>query len=1441
MLKTRLVPLTAATAAVLFFVAFSRFALASKVPPEDAARIMPVSQVRAGMQGYGLTVFKGARVEQFDVKVLGVMPGMNMGRPLILVRIGGGELDRRPINIAEGMSGSPVYVQGKIIGAIAFAGSFAREPIGLVTPIEDMLAAWDPSLPKSPPGMDEPRPLPASIPVGQGRIRAFGITTDPKRASSGGADGTAWFRPLTGTVTVSGFSPRTLSLLSAELAGISLQVREGPGRMDRDPLPLKEGSAVGFSLVTGDVDVTAVGTVTYRRGDRILAFGHPFLQIGPLEAPMCTAWVHDVFTSYLSSFKLASPVNFVGASTHDLPFAVSARVGHRPAMVPVEVTMRSGERGAVRRFRASVVRHPLVTHLFTRMVALEALSRLRPYPGEGMAVVRTTVKPEGLDAVERTNLFFSEADVTSSALEDLNAIVALLQGNRFAPVLPERVSLEVTLYDTRQTAEVERVFTDRSTFRPGESVRVHVQLRPYRSEPVVRTLEVQIPENALDGRAVVVVQGGGSGLGRSASGPAVSQTAPPSSALEDIRNAVSVGQMLQRFRQLDTNNSLVARIILPSASFTLNGERLIGLSPVMEEALQTAGGTGLRLVRDEAKTVQPTGWVVQGSQMLPITIQRKSLLEKAPTAAAATLPAARTAPSASQESSSMEESSSASDTGEAAVWRFMSEGSQDEAAAPPSEGEPGAEATEEAAEDASDTTTSSEPASQKPAEEDTAKKISRAPAKDTTPGPSLSDVGRKTRTWLQHSREDFLKGESEGVAVSSRGELTPGYAFRRLTALADAFIWAVGWLPDGSIVAAAGTGGQVRKISPEGEATVLASLGPVVPACLAVDGESLWVGTAPDGGIWLIENGQHRRVASLPWVHPAALLTAGDGGVFVGGGGSGRIWKVERDGSVRVVADTGQAHVTALARGQCDVFFAATSSPGAVWRIESGNVRALFRAAEDYVCSLAIGPDGSVYAATGPRGKIYRLRDGAAPVTLVEKLSGAYAALSAAKDGKVLACDGSSLHVFLPDDTVLTSRSREPFESYSSAIAVDGRIVIGTASGGAVWLAEEAPAGWFESAIHDAERPADWGSVRLATGQGGPVRLKIRTGNTDRPGAGWSPWRDVTDSLLVGATGTRYLQYRLEFSSGQDAQAVREVEFSYLPANRPPTVKLTSPEPGAFWSGEKEIRWSGSDPDKDRLTYQVLLSADGGRTWKPLEKAVADDGKSKSEDGSGGGDRPLSDEDLERQMREELDRHPDLPESVKKQMWESRAAFIAKAREREKASEARRRDGSGSAGETDSVAKTGDSSRKWDTRKVSDGEYLLKVVASDELSNGSRALTAEAVSGPLRICNTRPEVIVFAASAEFVDGRLRRLEGRADGRSAPVAAVEYRLDGKGEWATAEPSDGVFDQEREYFVINIREAAPGKRSVEVRVKDAAGNTASVSREVGPREDGGSTRR
>ncbi len=1433
MLKTRLVPLAAATAAALFSLASPLTAAAPAIAPEDAARILPVSRVRAGMQGYGLTVFKGATVERFDVRVLGVMPGMNMGRPLILVRIGGGELDRRPINIAEGMSGSPVYIGGRVIGAIAFAGTFAREPIGLVTPIEDMLGAWDPALPASPPGLDEARPLPSAIPVGGSSIRALGITRDPKRAASGGSDGTAWFRPLTGTLTVSGFSARTMSLLGAELAELPLQVRQGPGRMEREPLPLKEGSAVGFSLVTGDVDVTAVGTVTYRRGDRILAFGHPFLQIGPLEAPMCTAWVHDVFTSYLSSFKLASPVSFVGASTHDLPFAVSARVGHRPAMVPVEVTMRTGENGPVRRFRASVIRHPLVTPLFTRLVAMEALTRLRPYPGVGMAVVRTTVKPEGLEPVERRNLFFSEADVTSAALEDLNALVALLQANRFGPVLPERISMDVTLLDARQTAEIERAFTDRSVFRPGDAIRVQVQLRPFRQEPVVRTLEVRVPENALDGRAVLVVQGGGSGLGRSAAGPSGTQAAPPSGTLEDLRNAVSLRQMLQRFRELDTNDSLVARLILPSASFSLNGERLAGLSPVMEEALQSSGGTGLRLLRDEVKTVEATGWVVQGSQMLPVTIQRRSLLEKAPAAAPATPAVVRTAPPAPREPSGDDETDAGNDSSAASVWRLISEGAEGQAAAPDAEKEeePASEETPAVQQDGSAAAKEEEPR----------KRPSPPAAKDTTPGPSVSDVGRKTRTWLQHSREDFLKGEGEGVAVSSRGAVGPGYAFRELAAFEDAFVWSVAWLPGGDLAAATGTAGSIRRIAQDGSSALLASLGPLVPGCLAAEGDALWAGTAPDGGVWLIEDGKARQVARLPGVHPSAILPAGDGAVFVAGGGSGRIWRVARDGSVSLVADTGQSHVLALAAGEDGTLYAGTSGGAAVWTVESGRARALFRAAEDYVCSLAPGPDGSVYAATGPRGKVYRLRPGAAPVTLVDKLSGSFAALTVLKDGGVGACEGSALHVLLPDDTVLTSRSREPFEAYSAAAREDGLVAIGAASGGAVRLASLAGSGWFESAIHDAERPADWGSVRLAEeGEGGAVRVMVRAGNTDRPGAGWSGWRDVTESRLAGVSGARYLQYRLEFGEGGPT-GVREVEFSYLPANRPPTVKLTSPEPGAFWSGEKEVRWSGSDPDRDRLTYQLLVSADGGKTWKPLEKAgePARPGDSGEQGGGDAKASTLSDEELERRMREELDRHPDLPESLKKEMWESRAQFIARVRASERARASRETD-SGQDASAERPSKTNDTSRKWDTRKVPDGEYLLKVIASDELSNGSRALTAEAVSGPVRVCNTKPEVFLFAATAEFSDGRLRRLEGRADGKGAPVAAVEYRVDGKGEWATAEPSDGIFDQEREFFVINIDGAQPGKRSVEVRVKDAAGNTASVTRDVAPREAGGGGR-
>lgn len=1397
----------------------------SALDPQDAARIMPVSQVRAGMEGYGLTVFRGDTIEQFAVKVLGVLPNANAGSPLILVRIGGGELNRRPINVAEGMSGSPVYVNGKLIGAVAYAGAFAMEPLGLLTPIEDMLQAWDPSLPGAPPGVEPPTPLPLPIPleVGGETLTTVGISTDLNTLPAT-SEGCAWFRPLLGSITTSGFSAKNLARLNAELAGFSTVARQGPGRMDGRPSgELKPGSAVGFSLVTGDVDMTAIGTVTYRRGDRILAFGHPFMQFGPIEMPMSTAWVHDIFTSYMSSFKLASPVSVIGASTQDLPFSVSGELGLNADMLPMEIKVSGDNVPQTFNFRANVLRHPLITPLLVQLVASEAIMRPRPYPGQAMASVTTRVKPEGLPEVTRTNLYYSEVDVGGAALEDLQTILTLLQNNRFEPVQLERVSMDVQVYNTLQTATIERIHLDRTEFEPGETVEVDVQVRPYRGEPEQKTVTVTIPENALDGRAVLMVQGGSSSslLGPVLALPEAAVMSRPGE-VEDIRNAASVQQMLERYQKLPRNNELIAQVILPSGSFVVEGERLKGLPPVMEEALQSPKSSGTRLARDQVKGSLETGWFVRGGQMLALNIRRRNLLEKA-----AARPSVPPQVIKVESLESDEDSEDLEDESEDSPFPSLTALSTGAARVTVTEEEVSSSASER------DSTNNSS---------DTSEDAKDKPGKPS--GEEAKDLGRNTRTWLQTTKDDFAKGRGQGIAVTSSGSLAPGMTFRRLADLPGQFVWAVSPY-EGGAVAGGGSDGTVWSIKADGNREKLFETEGSQVAAVVNDGKTVWAGTSPDGRVWSYSGGSARQVAKLPTAHVAALVPDGEGGVYAAAGDSGLIWRVNSDGSFRRVADTGASHVQTLYLTSGGTLLAGTGSQAAVWNVMPGNTEAVFKASEDYVSSIVQAPDGSIYASTGPRGKTWRIRPGAAPVAVVDRLNHPYAPLLVDGDD-VLVCDGQQIHRVRPNRTLLTSQHEKPLEVFAAAPDTDGGLYLGTVNSGAIWKAEPSREAVYESAIHDAGRPAAWGIVRMHPAPEG-VQLQVRTGTTETPGQGWSGWVDIAPGQSITRQGDRYVQYRLQTSNSAPANGslVEQVQISYLPANQPPTVKFSKPVAGDAVRASAQIRWTGSDPDKDRLAYELSYSSDGGQTWKSLETETSDaaddsdESESSDQDGEAADpgdnneahDQPEAEDDAENgedeggvdqdtleQLQAELERHPDLPQQVKETIMAAAPDVVENARS--------------NSNDNGSSSSTNNTTYTWNTRKVSDGEYWLKITASDAPANGIDALEDEAILGPVIVSNTEPSIMIWAASPDWdVQNKTLEISGVATTSVAPVAMVQYRLGGRGEWFAAQPLDGVYDETDETFVIRARDVQPKDiTKLEVRVQDTAGNTAMESKDI-----------
>ncbi len=1417
----------------------------AKIAPEDEARILRTSQVRAGMQGYCLTVLKGDTIERLDVKVLGVLPNQNSGRPLILVRVGGGELNRREINIASGMSGSPIYIGGKLIGAIAYAGMFAREPLGLVTPIEDMLEAWDPALPADPPGFGEIKPLPGPVTVGGSTLKSIGIQTHPGDSGAEAVPGHAWFTPLATPLIASGFSQKSVSKLGAAFG--ELAVTQGPGRMNGKQIELREGSAVGFSLVTGDVDLTGIGTVTYRRGDRILAFGHPMLQMGAVGMPMSTCWVHDVYPSYMGSFKLASPVSLIGASTQDRPFSVAGTLGGAPTMLPVEITVRDDRSPSPLRVRANVLKHPIVTRLAIPLVASEAITRKRPYPGEGMARVTTTVSGKDIGPVTRTNLFFSADDIGGAAATDLGEILALFQNNKFHPVTPEKVTLDVQLIQTRQTAQVEKIMLNKLIFEPGETVDVAVEIRPFKAGPVIRHLRIKVPENAVDGRAVIAVQGGREAAGATiapaaAEAPGANRTAQP----EEMKEAATIEQFFSRYQELNGNDEIVGRLLMSSASFSVEGERLSGFPPGMEYAMQSKKATATRLVRDEAKVRQGTEWFVSGTQVLAITIQKKSRSEKAK--AASTTVTTSTERTTTTSTDSAETITTGKDKDESSTGTLLNAdvtmlsvsagGADAESGTGTKSGETSESAGDAGGENGSESGSGS--------------------ADEEKSGNEAKAVGRAVKTWRQATAADFLKGEMAGVAVGSAvagssamqsdGYLQPGLDIRSLAPLEDSYIWSVCPGPGNSAVAGTGSHGNVYRIPPEGAPKKLFSVSGSQALAVTRDRRGrIWAGSSPDGGIWMYEGGKAVEVARAPSKHVAALAAGPDESVLAGAGDSGKIWRVTPDGKLSLFADTNQLHVQCLWTSADGSVLAGTARTAAVWRISEGCAEAILHASEEFVGSVVANARGAVYATTGPKGKLYLIEKDRAPVVLIDKLAGNTAPLALDADGSVVLADASRIYRYPESGGQVVQQIKGQWE-FQALTALDaGGLAAGLTNGGGVWKLSPAKEGWFESTVRDAGRPADWGKLRAnASGSAGGIRLKTRFGDVAEPDGTWSAWTETKPGESLGLKGPRYVQYRLEFGSpGGPQPKVSGLSFSYLPANRPPSVKFEKPAAGAGLSSTQEVTWSGSDPDSDKLTYELSYSADGGNTWRPISKvsakpsawkqpaggSKANEGAKEGESAATAGAEAAADahaEVLLTQTKKALDARPDIPAVVRERILDSAKTAIE---QRKAATE--------ETAEPEGNGKTNRTSYKWDTTKVADGQYLLRVTASDVMANSSGALKAQAFLGPLLVTNTKPSVTLGRAAVTVDGNKEARVKGLARSKAADIAAVQFRLGNSGNWYTAEADDGLFDSRDEPFTCVLRDVKAGKYKLEVQAKDSAGNTAKVEREleVNPAAPGG----
>ncbi|HJZ63693.1 MAG TPA: SpoIVB peptidase S55 domain-containing protein [Candidatus Acidoferrum sp.] len=464
-------------------VAGTALAPASRAQSSD---FLPLDQVKPGMQGYAYTIFAGDQVEKFDLEVLGVMPNfLGPKQSIILVQLKGQKVEHT--GVVAGMSGSPVYLDGKLAGALSLKlGIFTKEPIAGVTPIADVIAGGTFN---SPQNSAQIAPLP------------------PDSALRAGVQNGAALQSIETPLVFSGFQPAAIEKFAPQLGSYGFVAAQGgttPARPDDGKL--SPGDMAGMVLVQGDASINSACTVTAIQGDRVFLCGHPFLSLGDVQIPMARSRVVTTLSSDLASTKIVNVGGAIGTITGDHLTAVTGTLGAAPAMIPMELNLKTpaGEKN----LHFELVNHPKLTPLLVGITAFSGIAQNTVY-GEGTTLrMSGEIRLKGHPSVQLENTFAPGDSLNPDAMPiALNLMAEFMRifANTFEIPAVEKISLRVESVSGRQSYTIDSAWLEKGEAAPGQTLRVRVLLRPYRGAPRIEETTVRVPDQTAHGTVLRVL------------------------------------------------------------------------------------------------------------------------------------------------------------------------------------------------------------------------------------------------------------------------------------------------------------------------------------------------------------------------------------------------------------------------------------------------------------------------------------------------------------------------------------------------------------------------------------------------------------------------------------------------------------------------------------------------------------------------------------------------------------------------------------------------------------------------------------------------------------------------------------------------------------------------------------------------------------------------
>jgi SpoIVB peptidase S55 len=583
-----------------------------------------VDDLRAGMHGHGLTVMKGTKVEEFKVEILGVMKNTSPGRDMVLARLSG--LDLEKTGIIAGMSGSPVYIDNKLVGAVAYAWPYGKEPIAGITPFSQMAGFVEAFERRDVAQEGKPKSVGLATPVTADGKEFSTVTVaqdfDAPRPRS--AD-EMWLVPLRTPLAATGFTPHSLQLLGEKCGKSGLVPVQGGGTtakvaQEEKDVPLQPGGPLAVAMMTGDMDLSGIGTVTHIEGNRVYGWGHPFMGLGSCEFPLLTGYIHAIYPRQTVSFKMGSPLKTVGVINADVSTCIAGWTERKPDMLPVRMTVALGEKSAAKTFNVQIVRQRSLMSTLVFTALTNSVDMEGDLPEDMTAEFRARIEIEGQAPIIVKDTFsgFSGGRAPAALYSQVGQVVSLLTYNMHQPLKITRIECDTQILPGRRSADIESVELESDTYAPGDTVKATVFVKPYKAPRQRLPVSLKLPADLPEGTYTATVcedQQNVRQLIRD--NPNLNYPQDANQMLEAIQALLSVKR-----------THLVMRVPTGPNGVAVAGKALPNLPGSMVQIIGSSKRTGSQTISGSLVSHLPTEWVIQGSETVRFTVTKDGKVTK---------------------------------------------------------------------------------------------------------------------------------------------------------------------------------------------------------------------------------------------------------------------------------------------------------------------------------------------------------------------------------------------------------------------------------------------------------------------------------------------------------------------------------------------------------------------------------------------------------------------------------------------------------------------------------------------------------------------------------------------------------------------------------------------------------------------------------------------